>query len=77
MVSSEKKKQGFFCCSIVYLFLNYFRVIWMTMGEVFISRTSCKRYKDPVKCKVQIFQSCSMSQIGGFTGMISAPAISV
>lgn len=33
MVSSEKKKQGFFCCSIVYLFLNYFRVIWMTMGK--------------------------------------------
>lgn len=44
IVSGAKQE---LCHLMVYLFLNYFGVVWM--GEVLISMKSCKSYKSTVK----------------------------
>lgn len=46
----------------------------MAMGAVFISRKSCKTYKNTVKSKMYallyIVQNCPVDQIGFFAGQI-------
>lgn len=42
MNSCSSEKTGMFCYLIVYIYRIYFRVVWIGVGEVFISSTSSK-----------------------------------